>query len=195
MTKYNKKMFVRDKFDNYITDEWDIVASSSSFKEEFKNDESEKEVILSYANALNCITQSLLQQNHSPILVMTIRTNSLTIPFIFLARHTVELTLKYICKLLNITFPPKHKLMNLWKKIVERFNTFESTKRDELVDVTSFIEALEELDCDGSHSRYSKDKNGNLYNNNPKFINVKNINNFIQKLFVKFINLNIIIKK
>lgn len=188
MTKYSREMFVREKFDKYITNEWDIVTSASIFKEEFKPDEAEKEVILGYANALNCIADSLLKQNHSPVVIMTLRTNSLTIPFIFLARHTVELTLKYICRLLNIEYKPRHGLITLWDKIVEKFNEYNGIQNDNLDDIRIFICALEELDCDGSHSRYSKDKNGNLYNNKPKFINVKNINNFIQDLFIKLVS-------
>lgn len=181
MAKYTKEMFVRDGFDKYITNEWDIIASSSIFKEEFKDNEAEKEVILSYANALNCIADSLLKQNHSPDVVMTFRTNSLTIPFIFLARHTVELTLKYICRLLNIEYKPKHSLITLWD--------------DSFDDIKTFICALDELDCDGSHARYSKDNKGKLYNEKPKFINVRNINNFIQDLFIKLVNSIRIVKK
>lgn len=188
MTKYTREMFVRDGFDKYITNEWDIVTSASIFKEEFKTDEAEKEVILGYANALNCIADSLLKQNHSPVVIMTLRTNSLTIPFIFLARHTVELTLKYICRLLNIECKPRHGLITLWDKIIERFNEYNCIEKDNFDDIKIFICALEELDCDGSHSRYSKDNKGKLYNDKPKFINVKNINNFIQDLFIKLVN-------
>ncbi len=192
MIKYTKEMFVRNGFNGRITNEWDIVASASIFKEEFKTDEAEKEVILSYANALNCIADSLLKQNHSPAVIMTFRTDSLTIPFIFLARHTVELTLKYICRLLNIEFKPRHGLITLWDKIIEKFNGCDCIQDDNFDDIKIFICALEELDCDGSRSRYSKDNNGNLYNDKPKFINVKNINNFIQDLFVKLVDLIII---
>lgn len=188
MTKYTREMFVRDGFDKYITNEWDIVTSASIFKEEFKSDEAEKEVILGYANALNCIADSLLKQNHSSVVIMTLRTNSLTIPFIFLARHTAELTLKYICRLLNIEYKPRHGLITLWDKIIERFNEYNCIKNDNFDDIKTFICALEELDCDGSHSRYSKDNKENLYNDKPKFINVKKINNFIQDLFIKLVN-------
>lgn len=184
MTKYTREMFVRGGFDKYITNEWDIVTSASIFKEEFKTDEAEKEVTLGYANALNCIADSLLKQNHSS----TLRTNSLTIPFIFLARHTVELTLKYICKLLNVECKPKHGLITLWDKIIEKFNEYNCIQNNSLDDIRIFICALEELDCDGSHSRYSKDNKGNFYNDKPKFINVKNINNIIQDLFIKLVN-------
>lgn len=188
MTKYTKEMFVRDGFEKYITNEWDIIASASIFKKEYKDKEAEKEVILGYANALNCITDSLLKQNHSSAVIMTLLTNSLTIPFIFLARHTVELSLKYICRLLNIECKPKHGLITLWDKIIERFNEYNCIGNDDLDDIKVFICALEELDCDGSHSRYSKDNKGNLYNDKPKFINVKNINNFIQDLFIELVS-------
>lgn len=188
MVKYTKEMFVRSEFDGYISNDWDIIACSSIFKKEYKDNEAEKEVILGYANALNCIADSLLKQNHSPVVIMTLCTNSLTIPFIFLARHTVELTLKYICRLLNIEYKPRHGLITLWDKIVEKFNEYDCIQNDKLDDIRIFICALEELDCDGSHSRYSKDNKGNLYNDKPKFINVKNINNFIQDLFIKLVN-------
>ncbi len=188
-------MFVRDSFNKYITNEWDIIASSSIFKEEFKDNEAEKEVILGYANALNCIADSLLKQNHSPAVIMTLRTDSLTIPFIFLARHTVELTLKYICKLLNIEYKPKHNLTTLWDAIIVAFNKYNSTQDDIFDDIKTFICALNELDCDGSHARYSKDIKGNLYNEKPKFVNVKNINNFVQDLFVKLVNIIVIKNK
>ena len=195
MAKYTKEMFVRDRFDKYITNEWDMIASSSILKEEFKDNEAEKEVILSYANTLNCIADSLLKQNHSPDVVMTFRTNSLTIPFIFLARHTVELTLKYICRLLNIEYKPKHSLITLWDDIIATFNKYNSIQDDSFDDIKTFICALDELDCDGSHARYSKDNKGKLYNEKPKFINVRNINNFIQDLFIKLVNSIRIVKK
>ena len=188
MSTYTKEMFVKNKFDGYITNGWDIVTSSSIFKDEFKSDEAEKEIILGYANALNCIANSLLEQNHSETIVMTIRINSLTIPFIFLARHTVELTLKYLCRILNIEFPNKHRLMTLWNKITAKFKEYDLIQDNAMEDITIFISVMEELDCDGSHSRYSKNVNGELYNKEPKFINVKEINYFIQNLFVKLIN-------
>lgn len=194
MVRYTKKMFVRDGFDGYISNDWDIIACSSIFKEEFKDNEAEKEVILSYANALNCIANSLLKQNHSPEVVMTFRTNSLTIPFIFLARHTVELTLKYICRLLSIGCRPKHNLIPLWDEIIATFKKYNLIQDVSLENIKIFIVALEELDQDGSHSRYSKDNKGALYNNKPKFINVRTINNFIQDFFIKLVNSITIVK-
>lgn len=194
MVKYTKEMFVRNGFDGYISNDWDIIACSSIFKEEFKDNEAEKEIILGYANALNCIAESLLKQNHSSNVVMTFRTNSLAIPFIFLARHTVELTLKYICGLLNIKYKPKHNLIPLWDEIIAAFYKYDLLQDDSLDDIKVFIAALEDLDKDGSHSRYSKDNKDTLYNDKPRFINVKNINNFIQDFFIKLVNSITIVK-
>ena len=194
MVKYAKEMFVRNGFDGYISNEWDIIACSSIFKEEFKDNEAEKEIILGYANALNCIAESLLKQNHSSNVVMTFRTNSLAIPFIFLARHTVELTLKYTCKLLNIKYKPRHNLIPLWDEIIATFYKYDLLQDDSLDDIKVFIAALEDLDKDGAHSRYSKDNKGILYNDKPKYINVKNINNFIQDFFIKLVNSITIVK-
>lgn len=188
MTKLTKKTFVLDKLDKHNMYEWDLVASSSIFKDEYKQDEAEKGVIYSYANALECITESLIKQNHSPEAILTIRHDSLTIPFIFLARHTVELSLKYVCRLLDIEYAPKHSLMILWDKILLKFQNIEPLQNDDLIDIKTFISALEELDCDGARSRYAKNNNGKLYNNKPKFINVIKINDFVQNLFIKLIN-------
>lgn len=190
MAKYTREMFILDKFDNneFITREWDIVASSAIFKEEYRKDEAEKEVVLSYANALNCIAASILNQNHSSAAFIEFRVDSLTIPFIFIARHTVELALKYMCRLLDIECLNRHSLMSLWDKILKRLAEFESIQDGDMDDIKTFISVMEELDCDGSHARYSKNNKGELYNVRPKFVNFVNINNFIQNFFVKLIN-------
>ena len=187
MAKYTKEMFIRDKYNRQMENEWDIVTITSIYKEELKKNEAERGVILSYANALNCITNSLIQQNHSSICCMKIGLDSLTIPLIFLARHTLELVLKYLCNLLNIEYKPKHGLVILWDQIVPRIKRTESLLEDDLNYIKIFISAMEELDCDGSHSRYSNDNKGKIYNDKAKFINAKNINAFIQGIFVKLV--------
>ena len=186
MGKYSREMFVVGKINSYDTNNWDMVTASSIFKDEFKKNEADVEIILGYANALNCIAESLFKQNHPSNGIVTLRRDSLTIPFIFLARHTVELSLKYLCNILNLEYPPRHRLIKLWDKIIVRFNELDLSKVNALEDVKTFLSALEDLDCDGSHSRYSKNNEGELYNAEPKFINVIAINDFIQKLFVKY---------
>ena len=188
MGKYTKDMFIRNKFENEITNEWDIISTTTLFKKDFKENESEKEIILGYANALNCITNYLLKQNHSNQDLIIFRQDSLAIPFIFLARHTVELILKYICNLLGIEYKPKHGLSILWDEISVMLRENSPIQEDYLEDIKNFISVMEDLDCDGSHSRYSKDNKGKLYNEKPKFINAFEINKFIQNVFVNLVN-------
>ena len=105
MAKFTKDMFVINKLDPInLTKDWELLTTASIFKEEYQDKEAEKEIILSYANALNCINNALISQNHSEITIMTFRTNSLAIPFIFLARHTVELVFKFLFNIIQIAF-------------------------------------------------------------------------------------------
>ncbi len=190
MVKYTKEFFVSNKININGNDEWDIINFSSIFLKKYKADEAEKGIILSYANALDCITDSLLKQNHSNSakIKIEIKRNSLTIPFIFLARHTVELTLKFFCKCLNIKHKPNHKLMDLWNAIMENHHESNFIQNDKIEDIRIFISALEELDNDGCHARYSKNNRGELYNPTPQYINAKNINNFIQNSLINLVN-------
>lgn len=80
---------------------WDMVSASSILKKEFKDCENEKEIINSYANAVNYIANGIKEQNHPSAGVLNVRMNSLVVPFIFLCRHTVELILKYLRKALG----------------------------------------------------------------------------------------------
>ena len=190
MGKYTREMFVADNLDlNNNLREWDLLTTASIFKNEYKDTEAEKEIILSYANALNCIANSLMSQNHSEKIMMTLRTNSLTIPFMFLARHTVELTLKFLCSKLRIEYKPIHNLSYLWNQILEYLSKYVCFNDYDFEDINIFIKSIEEIDIDGSRSRYSKDNQGKMYNENPKFINTQNINYFIQNLFIPLVNM------
>lgn len=75
------------------------------------------------------------------------------------------------------------------------FNKYNSIHNDNLDNIKTFICSLEKIECDDSHSRYSKDNTGKLYNEKPKFINVRNINKFIHDLLIKFSSSIRIIKK
>ena len=128
MVKYTKEMFVLEKPDFDDISEWDIIAGSSLFDGKLQNKESEKEIIFGYANALNCITDKIQGQNHDIGNMIIIRSNSLAMPFVFLARHTLELCLKYLCVVLNIKYEHKHGLIVLWNKISEKL--YKPSQRD-----------------------------------------------------------------
>ena len=188
--KFIRETFIKDSIDLKAPDlvNWDMVAVSSMFREEIKDDETEKEVIKGYANAVNCITESIKNQNHPNGVIMALPSNSLIIPFIFLVRHTNELILKYLRKVLRLNTPNKHGLVNLWQEIKATVSKADINVADVLEDLDVYIMALEELDPDGSHARYSKSTTGELYHNKPKLINVSAFNNVLQKALLPLID-------
>ena len=175
--------FIKDYLDPKSPDffEWDMVSVATIFKEEFQAEESEHGVIQGYANAVNCIAIAISTQNHTRGIMTLLRNDSMVIPFIFLARHTTELVLKYVSKYLGLQTPNKHGLLQLWDKIESIVTSHDSSSKEEMGIMRIFISALEELDPDGSHARYSKNNQGNLYHNKPKHINVQKINRFLQQ--------------
>lgn len=169
-----------------------MVSASSILKKEFKDCENEKEIINSYANAVNYIANGIKEQNHPSAGVLNVRMNSLVVPFIFLCRHTVELILKYLRKSLGLNSPNKHGLMNLWNEIEQIIVTKDSSLKEAMEYLRGFISVLEELDPDGVHSRYSKSPKGELYLSKPKFIRVKSLNEVLQNVLLPLINLKLL---
>lgn len=189
-SKLTRETFIKDNIDLRSPDlsDWDMVIVSSLFRPEIKADESEKEIIKSYANAVNCIAESIKNQNHFNGVIVAFRNDSLIIPFIFLVRHAVELILKYLRKVLRLETPNKHRLINLWNDIEQILLKQNYPIQDVLEDIKVFISTLEELDPDGAHARYSKDVKGNLYHEKPKFIRVQMFNNFLQKVLLSLVD-------
>ena len=188
--KLSRESFVKDSLDLRSSDlfNWDMLIVSSIFKEDLKGDESEKEVIKGYANAVNCIATAIKHQNHPNARVLAFRCDSLMVPFLFLVRHTVELILKYLRRMLKLSSPNKHGLLSLWVEIEKIILQQNNSKKEVMDDIKVFISALEEIDPDGSHARYSKDVKGKLYHEKPKFIKVQMLNNFLQKEMLPLID-------
>ena len=192
--KFTRESFVKDSLDLKSPDlfNWDMLIVSSIFKEELKGEESEKEVIKGYANAVNCIANEIKNQNHFNGMVLAFRRDSLMIPFIFLIRHTVELILKYLRKVLGLQNLNRHGLLSLWDEIEKNVLEQNNSVKDMLDGIKVFISALEEIDPDGSHARYSKDVKGNLYHEKPKFIRVQMFNNFLQKVMLPLVDYKVV---
>ena len=188
--KFTRESFLKDSLDLKSPDlfNWDMLIVSSIFNEEVKADESEKEVIKGYGNAVNCLASAINNQNHPNAGVLAFRCDSLTVPFIFLVRHTVELILKYLRSMLRVQSPNKHGLLSLWDEIEKIALEQNNSVKDALDGIKVFISALEEIDPDGSHARYSKDVKGKLYHEKPKFIRVQMFNNFLQKVMLPLVD-------
>ena len=161
---------------------WDLFAPYALFKEEYIDEESEKEIISSYVNAVNTLCNEIKKQNHGGVGVLaTVRADTLTIPFMFLIRHTVELVIKHIRNGCKLPANPTHNLMKLWNETVPIIKNMNCGFDDEIVQrITDFITDISFVDNDGTKTRYSHDNKGNIQNRSPVFINCDNINRVVR---------------
>ena len=175
-------LFVRKSIDLHESMNWDLYAPYALFKEEYIDEESEKEIISSYVNAVNTLCNEIKKQNHSGVGVLaTVRADTLTIPFMFLIRHTVELVIKHIRKGCKLPANPTHNLMKLWNEVVPIIKNMNCGFDDEVVQrITDFLSDISFVDNDGTKTRYSHDNKGNIQNRSPVFINCDNINRVIR---------------
>ena len=189
--KKSENLFVRNNIDLSESMDWDLFAPYALFKDEYIDKESDQEIILSYVNAVSILNDAIKQQNHSGFgVVAVVRTNTLTMPFMFLVRHTVELILKHIRKHCNLPPIPKHNLVILWKDLLPVLKNKNCGFDDEILDyITAFINEISFVDSDGTKTRYSHDTTGKIQNNTPIFINCANIHRFVQALS-KFVNID-----
>lgn len=166
-------------------DLWRIVKSSSFFKEDSRLQFAEKELLESYKLALDCLYEKMkddplegmmrLQYGTNPYyekapkaFVKVLQFYSYTIPFLYICRHLLELSMKaYLERKTGKTFSG-HFIKELWEKI-QNEDELNTEKYEDLVKLCIL------LDDDGCHLRYSKDKKGNEYANKPLFIKYKEV--------------------
>ena len=92
--------YIKEQF-NGLTKEvykWDCVSISPFFKEEFRNKTAEKEIADAYLHSAECLYMCLHRENNPDNGIKVFRMNQMCMPFLFLCRHTIELSIKWICK-------------------------------------------------------------------------------------------------
>ena len=184
-------LFVRTSINISESYEWDMLAPYSLLKNEYIDKESEKQIIISYANAVNVLCNEIKQQNHAGAgVVSVLRTNSLTIPFMFLVRHTLELIIKRVRKSCKLPAQRTHNLISLWNDVIPVIKKKDCGFNDSLLSqMSSFIKEISFVDNDGTKTRYSHDNAGVTQNREPIFIHSYNINTVLQG-FVKLTDIN-----
>lgn len=144
--------------------EWYLLNTSSIYKEEFRKDSSKKELIESYLNAAKNIYEQMAISTHAYGATYVFRSDTLSIPFLFLCRQTIELTLKYYLKKNNIEFKSNHDINNLYNKSKINNDNFKQ-----------LIKAFKILDKTGTMLRYSTDQEDNEYRTKPLFVKAEDI--------------------
>lgn len=171
--------FIRDKFDGLTSEihKWDLLKISTILKQEYK--QGNVEIAVSYLNAAKKLYMDLKKENHPQEGVSTLRTNQLTIPFLYLCRHTVELSIKVVMDNNEIKYGNIHNLDELFSKLSIK----EEIKKDYIV----LMKVLDFIDDKGMWLRYDKDlKYKKEYIEKPLYINATEIIKTTEE-FVKFL--------
>lgn len=178
-------------FSDKNRDHWILLRFSSFLKKEIRLERAEVELIESYRLALDKIYEAIrndqllcnprIEEEDSIMRphAVVIKTYSLGIPFLFLARHLIELSLKRFLESQRDTIEIGHKISELWEKciaIAPGFKLF-----------NNLIYCLTIVDDDELHFRYAKDKHGQEYDNKPVFIDYTKIYNQTKRLSINLI--------
>lgn len=168
-----KDELIRNSLDVDNLLNWEMVGLSAVVKKPFKNIISKFEIIQSYLKAAELLSQNI---NNT---VKTLSFRSLGIPFLYLCRQTVELSIKFALEITNVKInKPSHNIKKLWEEFIVKNKMYISNEEKMYIDrITFFIDILNSIDCDGSHFRYAASNNEEIYREKPFFINSEKIVN------------------
>ena len=120
--EFMNNKFIRTQFDGMTSEvhEWDCLNFAVAYTEEFRKKENEKTIVRSYINAMRNLYDSLKKDNHPTDGIMVFKNNDLCYPFLFMCRHSIELSLKFFLEN-NGNNGNKvisgHNLKKLWDKL------------------------------------------------------------------------------
>lgn len=160
---------------------------STCFKEEYKKDMMTKEYIKSFTEAAKAILATAkLQQPNVPVIHKIIYEYSLTLPALYLCRHSIEMAIKFSLESLHIDYKKIHKLKELWDKLEESIpKKLQSGKERTIIgNMGYFIEKINDLDDNGQRLRYAIQTSGDLSQENFLWVNLQSTVNSTEK-FVK----------
>lgn len=157
--------YIRYKFNGLTAEvyKWDCISLSPFLKEELRNKTAEREIIDAYLHSAECLYVFFRSENNPDEKIKVFRTNQMCMPFLFLCRHTIELSIKAVLNSKQGKIKKIHKLKELWEELKNEVN-ISNTDFDMLIDVLNII------DDDGCKLRYSNDGKGNNYNEKPCFV-------------------------
>lgn len=166
--------------------DFDPLASSSFYKDEYKLEESQEEFILSYLKSAEFLSLKLeeLQKPRMGVKKYFYK-YSLALPIIYLCRHCVELSIKYAILRMNGSPKTVHDLEKNWSSFLSYLpNRLSEEEKSTLESMGHFIKSINYLDQTGTKLRYPTKKDGNYSQDTFLWVNSKRIVS-TTKLFVK----------
>lgn len=178
-----KEDFIRNSIDLDRSKGWELISASTIMKNEFKYSGAKFEIVQSYLHAIDILSNPSYNGSYNQNLkIVSLR--SVWIPFLFLCRQAVELSLKNALELTNIEIKgPTHNIKELWDIFVKENKTYIFEGEQCFIKrISVLVDVLDSLDNDGSHFRYSTSNNNNLYREKPYLINPKQFSDEVHSM-------------
>lgn len=183
-----KEDFFRENNDWDRSKGWELISASSIMKKEFQYSGAKFEIVQSYLHAIDILSNSSYNQDFK---IVSFR--SVWVPFLFLCRQAVELSLKNALELTNIEIKgPTHNIKKLWTKFVKENKSYILEEEQCFIKrISVLVEVLDYLDNDGSHFRYSTSNSNDLYRETPYLINPKRFSDEVHSMALTLNCINI----
>lgn len=174
-----REEIIKHQFDGLTAEiyDWECLTPTVFLKESVKVDIAEKEMVMAYLRASELLYNGLVIDNNPAYHVKVVRSNQICMPFLYVCRHSLELSIK-----LRIRFDIKktvsgHKLSELYEKLISDLPELKTN-----IELSMLVEVLNEIDDDGCKLRYSKDKKDKIYQEKPTFIKADRILELTKKV-------------
>lgn len=163
---------IRHQFDGLTSEiyNWECLTPTAFLKEDVKKEAAEKELIFAYLRAAEFLYIGLSTENNPVYHVKVFKTNQICMPFLYVCRHALELSIKLRLRFETQKSISGHKLSELYYKLTTTLSELKSNQN-----ISLLIEVLNEIDDDGCKLRYSKDIKDKEYQKEPTFIRADNI--------------------
>lgn len=151
---------------------------SAFCKKEYKKDKMTEEFIKSFIEAAKSLSNVVKEEQLNITGINKIfYTYSLTLPALYLCRHSIEMVIKYSLDSLHIKCKKIHKLKELWNELFEviSLNLQNDKESAILSNMSLFIDYLNNLDDNGQRLRYAIQSSGDMSQENFLWVNLQNI--------------------
>ncbi len=167
---------------------------SAFYKEEFKENEMKKEYIRSFIEAAKSLAKSESNQQPNMNGIFKIFHNySLTLPTLYLCRHSIEIAIKYSLEAMKVEYKKIHKLKELWKKLLDSIpdELKNGEERTIIKNMSLFIDIMNNLDENGQKLRYAIQTNGKLSQDNFLWVYLQNIVESTENFVNQILNIDV----
>lgn len=167
--------------DDLTLKSFSLLNISALLKDECKEDEFEKEFILSFLNAAKVLASGGRKSIDKTGMIVFYE-HSYALPVLFLTRHCMELAIKRTIRRFGAEPKKIHGLQSLWDSLVSKFpNQKDKKDKRTVADMHKFVQTISNVDDNGVSLRYPKDRNGSFTQDKALFVNNEKVVSYLEK--------------